>query len=82
MRITYRTLGKLIEKMNNDQLDSDVTVELTEDTGTECYPAELRIAAEEHDGGLDDGHPVIYVNFDGEHDRLEDVDEITARLGL
>lgn len=79
MRITYRTLGKLIEKMNDDQLDSDVTVEVED---SECYPAELRIIGEDHDGGLDDGHPVIFTNFVSDTPRLDDVDEIAGIIGL
>ena len=79
MRITYRTLGRLINEMNADQLDSDLTVEIPGEFGSECFCAELRVAGEEHDGGLDDGHPVIYANLDGEHKRHEPTAE---ELGL
>jgi hypothetical protein len=79
VRISYRTLGQLIEKMNEDQLDSNVTVELDD---SECYAAELRIAAEDHDGGLDDGHPVLYVLFGEVGDRTDNIEEIADLIGL
>ena len=62
MRITYRTLGMLIGCMDDNQLDSDVTVEIPTEGSAECYAAELRLAGENHDGGLDDGHPVLYAH--------------------
>jgi hypothetical protein len=61
MRITYRTLAALIEMMSEDQIDSDVTVEIGVEG--ECYAAELRICDGEHDS-LDDDHPVIYIPHD------------------
>lgn len=79
MRITYRTLAALIERMDENQKDSDVTVEVED---SECFSAELRIADEEHDGGLDDNHPVLFVNFGGDHDRNNNVDWITNFIGL
>lgn len=51
MRITYRTLGKLIAAMNEEQLDCDLTVEIPTEQSSECYAAELRIAGDDHDGG-------------------------------
>ncbi len=79
MRITYRTLAALIERMDENQKDSDVTVELED---SECIPAELRIAGEEHEGGLDEDHPVLFVNFGGDDDRNNNVDWIAAFIGL
>lgn len=79
MQITYRTLGLLIAKMDDNQLDSDVTVELDEG---ECFPAELRIAGEEHSGGLDDGHPVLYCNFYAPGVRRDDVEQLALDIGI
>lgn len=82
MRITYRTLAALIAKMDDDQKDSDVTVEIPLD-GTECFAAELRIAGSEHDGGLDENYPVIYVHQDEKyHRRRNDVEQIAKDIGL
>jgi len=82
MRITYRTLGKLIEYMNDDQLDSDVTVELIEVENRKCYPAELRICNYEHDS-LDDGDPVIFVNYENvDMFRISNIDKIKYDIGL
>ena len=39
-----------------------MTVEIPTEQGSVCYAAELRLAGPEHDGGLDEGHPVIYVH--------------------
>lgn len=81
MRITYRTLQKLIAKMNEDQLNSDLTVEVGDDD--ECFAAELRIAGDNH-GSLDDGHPVIYFTTKSNPDdvRLFDVAKISKDIGL
>ena len=83
MRITYRTLAQLIALMSSEQQDTDVTVEIPGEQGAECYSAELRIAGEEHDGGLDLDHPVIYVHLsDKDHRRISDVDMICKEIGL
>jgi hypothetical protein len=84
MRITYRTLGKLIAAMNEEQLDCDLTVEIPTEQLSECYSAELRIAGSEHDAGLDDGHPVIFVHCLSDRDeiRTSDIDEIKETIGL
>lgn len=84
MRITYETLGALIALMNKDQMQSDVTVEIPTEGCCECYAAELRIAGESHDGGLDDGHPVLFVHqleLGGEK-RMTDVSVISQMIGL
>ena len=83
MRLTYRTLAALIEKMSDDQKDSDLTVEIRDDKCSECFHAELRIAGEEHDS-LDDGHPVVYVCIIGfdESERRNDIDVIASDIGL
>lgn len=65
MRMTYRQMAKIIDRLSNEQLDCDVTVEIPEEEGSECYPADFRICGIAHDS-LDDGHPVIYVNYESE----------------
>jgi len=83
MRITYRTLKSLIGLMSDDQLDSDVMVEVSDAFASECYSAELRLAGDNHDGGLDDGDPVFFV--DAQHDdddRRCDVEYIAKIIGL
>lgn len=56
--MTYQELLEAIQKMNEEQLCSDVTVEFG--ISDECFPAELRICDCEHEI-LDPGHPVIYL---------------------
>lgn len=82
MRITYRTLAALILQMSDKQLDCDVTVEIPDEFDCECYPAELRIADRTHEGGLDDGHPVIFTNLSGEHFRRNDIDKLIVDIGI
>lgn len=55
---TYRELGEAIACMNDEQLDSTITVEDADED--ECWAAELRIAGEEHDS-LDENHPIIFI---------------------
>lgn len=80
MRITYRTLAALIGRMDDEQKDSDVTMELVTEQGSECYPAELRICGENHDS-LDDGHPVL-MEIDPETERRDDVATIATEIGI
>jgi hypothetical protein len=83
MRITYRTLAAVLFKMSDEQLDSDVTVEIPSEFGSECYAAELRLAGETHDGGLDDGHPIIFAHALGEAgDRRDDLTQIAIDVGI
>lgn len=80
MRITYRTLGKLIARMSDFQLDCDVTVEA--DDG-ECFPSELRLATEDNYDSLDVGHPILYVHFTfGAGERRDDIEGIAKDIGL
>ena len=82
MRITYRTLASLIGKMNPEQLDSDVTIELYDGEGAECYAAHLLICNNNHDS-LDDGHPVIYSDITKVYSkRRDDVEQIATDIGL
>jgi hypothetical protein len=55
---TYRGLLACLEQMNDEQLDSTITVE--DGTISECFAAELRIVDSEHDS-LDENHPVLYL---------------------
>ena len=75
MRITYRTLAKLIDRMSEDQKDSDVTVEMQDDVDGEVFAAELRICGTEH-GVLDPEHPVLYVPIEELEPRNDNVDQI------
>lgn len=82
MKITYRTLRQLIDLMDDDQLDSDLTVEILDECGTECYAAELRIAGENHES-LDDGHPVVYAHTsERQHVRVQNIEHIREAIGL
>lgn len=77
MRITYRTLAALIGKMNEDQKDCDVTLEVGE-YGVEpfeCFAVELRICGEMH-GSLDEDHPVLYLPSEELGPRSDNVNEI------
>jgi hypothetical protein len=58
MTITYRELKKELDSLSDEQLDMDLTVELSYED--ECIPAEFRITGETH-GLLDPDHPVIFV---------------------
>lgn len=60
--MTYRELMTMISTFSEEQLSMDVTVEVPSPDfsgSSECYAAYLTIADEDHDGGLDIGHPVI-----------------------
>jgi len=68
--------------MSDDQLESDVMVEVSDAFASECYSAELRLAGDNHDS-LDDGHPVFFV--DSQHDdddRRSNVEHIAKIIGL
>jgi hypothetical protein len=56
--MTYNDLLIELQGLSNEQLYSQLTVEL--DWVDEYYPASLRICDKEHDV-LDENHPVIYV---------------------
>ena len=76
MRITYRTLAALINKMSEEQKDMDVTVE-NRDEG-ECFAGELLIS---EDDSLDENHPVIYFPAT-DNGRREDPEGIATDIGL
>ena len=78
MRITYRTLAKLIDQMSEEQKDSDLTIE--DCIQQECFAATLRIAGENHDS-LEDGHPVIYL-LNYEADRSDNIKKLVEDIGL
>lgn len=78
MRITYKTLKELIDLMDEDQLNSDLTVEVD----GECYSAELCIATDLH-GSLDPGHPAILAHTtDEDHERYVYTPGIAIMIGL
>jgi len=57
--MTYRELQAEMANWTDEQLDSDVTIEMLCDHGdNECFAAELRIAGEDHPS-LDEDHPVL-----------------------
>ena len=55
-RMTYRELLNQLQQLNDEQLDSDVTVEDGDEN--ECYPATFYICDDFHDS-LDNEHPII-----------------------
>ena len=79
MRITYRTLSKLIDKMNDEQKDSDLTIILCDDydDGPEAYPAMLSITDDTYDI-IDIGYPYIRIShtLHGRDDTLNIAKEI------
>ena len=54
--MTYRELIAELNKLTEEQLNMDITVEDAYEN--ECYPARFDICSSEHEL-LDDGHPVI-----------------------
>lgn len=54
----YRELAHLLDELTPEQLDCDITVELSQEQ--ECLPGEFRITDIENDL-LDENHPVIFV---------------------
>lgn len=60
MRITYRQLQMYLNKLHEEQLDCDVTIQFQGDSGeTQWLPADFRIIDVESDSGLETNHPVI-----------------------
>jgi len=55
---TYRQMGEKIKEMNDEQLDSNITVYVENEE--EFYPADLRIVKE--DDVLDENHPIIVIS--------------------
>lgn len=56
--MTYRTLIIHLKNLTEEQLDMNITVEISIEE--EFFPAELRICGKEH-STLDENHPVIFV---------------------
>lgn len=82
IRITYRTLAKLIDRMSDEQKDCDVTAEVFDGENTECFAASLRICNDDHDS-LDDHHPVLFVDQCTAPDpRVDDIDMICKEIDL
>jgi hypothetical protein len=82
MRITYRTLFQLIDKLSEEQKDKEVTVDVWDGVTLETYGAEFRIVNEKHES-LDSNHPVICVNqVDDLGKVINDVDWISKSIGI
>lgn len=82
MRITYRTLANLINRMTDSQKDSEVTVDIWTVEGVETYGAEFRIVNDKHEN-LDVNHPVVTVNQLVDLGPLvSDVDWIAESIGI
>ena len=86
MRITYRTLSKLIDKMNDEQKDSDLTIILCDDYDDfpEAYAAKLSIVNNDYDI-LPSKHPYICISqfIDGKSpESRDDVLNIAKEIGL
>jgi hypothetical protein len=56
--MTYKELVAELLKLDDEQLQSTVTVEITVEN--ECFPAELQIAGKDH-FALDEDHPIICI---------------------
>jgi len=79
-RYTYRVLRELLNKMTDEQLNCDVTIE--DGIADECFSGELRITDNEHDH-LDGNHPVIFFNSEEpDWPREHNAWKIAARIGL
>jgi hypothetical protein len=60
MRITYRQLKMYLDKLHEEQLDCDVTIQFRyEDGDTVWCPAEFQIVDIELDSGLETNHPLL-----------------------
>lgn len=82
MRISYRTLAALIEKLDEDQKNADITVDVFDGESFASFSAEFRIVNEHHDN-LIKGHPVISVNLiQDPGPRVNDIEWITRAIGL
>lgn len=83
MRISYRTLAKLIDRMSESQKDCDVMVEYYDGQEKHYMGTELRIAGESHDI-LPVNHPIMYSDCDTacKDNQVDNVDEICQEIGL
>lgn len=78
MRITYKTLLNLLNRMSDEQLDCDVTI--YDDVADEYLPGEMLICGHQHDV-LDDGHPYLRVS-NGNSIRVNDANKVAEEIGL
>ena len=82
MRITYKTLASLIEKMSEEQQNSEVTVDIWDGASFETFGAEFRIVNEKHQN-LKMNHPVILVDQVNDLGQLiSDADWIARSIGI
>lgn len=82
MRITYKTLSLLIEKMSEEQKNRELTVDIWDGTNFETFGAEFRIVNEKHQN-LEKNHPVILVDQVNDLGSLvEDIDWIARSIGI
>jgi hypothetical protein len=82
MKISYRTLAALIERLSDPQKDADVTVDVFDGQSFSSFFAEFRIVNELHDN-LEKGHPVISVNLiEDIGPKVNDVDWLAKAIGV
>jgi len=82
MKITYRTLAQLIERLSEEQKDKEVSVDIWDGASLETYGAEFRIVNDKHDF-LEHNHPVLCVNqVDDLGKLINDVDWISRSIGI
>lgn len=58
---TYRKLKETLDKMTDEQLDSNLTIH--DELSDEYYPIEIKIKESETDDVLDAGHPFLEVTY-------------------
>lgn len=82
MRLTYRTLALLIDKMTDDQKDRELTVDIYDGASFETFGADFRIVNHNHHN-LEKNHPVILVDQVNDLGPLvNDVDWIARSIGI
>jgi hypothetical protein len=82
MRITYRTLAKLIDRMSNEQKDLELTVDIWNGSDFETYGADFRIVNEKHQN-LQKNHPVVLVDQVNDLGPLvSDIEWIARSIGI
>lgn len=82
MRITYRTLALLIDKMTDDQKEKELTVDIWDGASFETFGADFRIVNQKHQN-LENNHPVILVDQVNDLGPLvSDVDWIARSIGI
>lgn len=73
MRITYRQLKRYLDKLSDEQLDTNCTVQVPDDEEGEFIPADFRIMGD--NGILNENHPVLLLLYEDQPQAsLEDVE--------